>query len=96
VAEPRDYWRMLEPLGAGIDIWECEYLQPLAGEDAVLQWVTGTSLRPLISALSEDWRNAFVADFAARLREAYPRESDGTTLFPFKRLFILASRPRSS
>jgi trans-aconitate 2-methyltransferase len=93
VAEARDYWRMLEPLGAGIEIWECDYLQALSGEDAVLQWVSGTALRPLLAALDEDWREAFTSDYAARLREAYPREGDGTTLFPFRRLFILASRP---
>src|SRR5579859_304585 len=93
VAQARDYWRMLEPLGAGIDIWECDYLQSLQGEDAVLQWVSGTALRPLLAVLTEGEREAFVADYAARLREAYPRESDGTTLFPFRRLFILATRP---
>lgn len=93
VAEPRDYWRMLEPLGAGIDIWECDYLQTLSGEDAVLQWMLGTTLRPLLAVLSEDWREDFLAEYGARLREAYPRESNGTTLFPFRRLFILASRP---
>lgn len=93
VAGAEDYWRMLKPLGAEIDIWECDYLQPLSGEDAVLQWVSGTSLRPLLAVLDKERREAFVADFAARLRAAYPRENDGTTLFPFKRLFILASRP---
>jgi trans-aconitate 2-methyltransferase len=92
VAEPRDYWRMLEPLGAGVDIWQCDYLQLLTGEDAVLQWVLGTALRPLLAVLSEDWRQSFLAEYAARLREAYPRESNGTTLFPFRRLFILARR----
>lgn len=93
VADARDYWRMLEPLGAGIDIWECDYLQVLEGEDAVLQWILGSALRPLLAALEADWREAFLADYSARLREAYPRESNGTTLFPFKRLFILATKP---
>ena len=93
VAEPRDYWRMLEPLGAGIDIWECDYLQALQGEDAVLQWVSGTALRPLLAVLTEEERKDFVADYGARLREAYPMEPGGTTLFPFRRLFILASKP---
>ena len=27
---------------------------------------------------------------AARLRQAYPPETDGATLFPFRRLFIVA------
>lgn len=93
VADSRDYWRMLEPLGAEIDIWECDYLQPLSGEDAVLQWVLGSALRPLLAVLDEGEKEDFLADYGARLREAYPRENGGTTLFPFRRLFILASKP---
>jgi len=93
VAEPGEYWRLLKPLGAEIGLWESEYLQALEGEDAVLQWMLGTTLRPLLAALSDEWREAFLAAYGARLREVYPREN-GVTLFPFRRLFILASRPR--
>jgi trans-aconitate 2-methyltransferase len=34
-------------------------------------------------------RVQFEADYALRLRAAYPRLADGTTLFPFRRLFIV-------
>jgi len=94
VAEPADYWRMLEPPGADTDIWECDYLQSLSGEDPVLQWMLGTTLRPLLAVLSDREREGYLTVYRALLREAYPRESDGTTLFPFRRLFILASKPR--
>ena len=93
VAQPQDYWRMLKPLGAQLDIWECDYQQALSGEDAVLQWMMGTTLRPLLAVLTEEQRAAFLETFRDLLRPAYPRESDGSTLFPFRRLFILASRP---
>jgi trans-aconitate 2-methyltransferase len=36
---------------------------------------------------------AFEAAYAQRLRAAYPRRPDGRTLFPFRRLFIVARRP---
>ena len=93
VAEPGEYWRMLKTLGAEIEIWETDYLQALEGEDAVLQWMLGTTLRPLLAALSDGQRDDFLDSYGARLRDAYPREG-GVTLFPFRRLFILASRPR--
>ena len=35
-------------------------------------------------------RAGFEADYALRLRVAYPRRADGSTLFPFRRLFIVA------
>jgi trans-aconitate 2-methyltransferase len=43
--------------------------------------------------VAEPRRAAFLAEYGLRLRDAYPREDDGTTLFPFRRLFILATRP---
>ena len=32
----------------------------------------------------------YEAAYAARLNRAYPRRADGKTLFPFRRLFIVA------
>lgn len=75
-----------------LDLWETEYLHRLEGEDAVLNWVRGTALLPVFAALAGTEREAYLADYGARLREAYPRRSDGITLFPFRRLFIVARR----
>jgi trans-aconitate 2-methyltransferase len=35
---------------------------------------------------------AFYARYAELLAEAYPTRADGITLFPFRRLFIVARR----
>jgi trans-aconitate 2-methyltransferase len=93
VAPPADYWRMLQALGARLDIWECDYLQVLSGEDPIVQWMLGTTLRPFLAVLSETERDAYLGLYRDLVREAYPREADGSTLFPFRRVFILASKP---
>ena len=49
-------------------------------------------MRPLIAALDGAEGEAFLADYAARLRPAYPRGPDGRTPFPIRRLFIVAAR----
>ncbi|HVY03834.1 MAG TPA: trans-aconitate 2-methyltransferase, partial [Caulobacterales bacterium] len=72
------------------DIWEVEYLQQLEGANAVMEWTKGTALKPLLDALDEPWRGQFLADYTARVNAAYPRRADGITLFPFRRLFIVA------
>ncbi len=64
----------------------------LEGEDPVVEWTKATGLRPYLDALDEAERGAFLADYAARLRRAYPSRGDGRTLFPFRRLFIVAFR----
>jgi trans-aconitate 2-methyltransferase len=92
VAGPAWYYDLLAPLGARLDIWESEYLQVLQGADPVLDWTRATALRPVIAALEPAEQARFEADYAERLRAAYPRRPDGCTLFPFRRLFIVATR----
>jgi trans-aconitate 2-methyltransferase len=88
--KPDAYYNILQPYAAGLDIWETEYLQLLEGEDAVYHWVSGTGLRPFVQALNGEEREAFIAAYKAKLNAAYPRRSDGVTLFPFRRLFVVA------
>lgn len=92
VALPGVYRDLLAPLSSWRDIWETDYIQELSGEDAVLEWIRSTALRPLLDALEEKDRPAFEAEVRARLRRAYPRQADGMTLFPFRRLFMVAVR----
>ncbi len=94
VATPEFYYDLLSSNAQSLDIWESEYAQILEGKDPVLAWVKGTALKPLLDALDEtgnpDWKDAFLDDYRARLAEAYPERKDGRTLFPFRRLFIVA------
>jgi len=87
-----DYFDILAPLTRSVDIWETTYLHVLEGEDPVLTWVSGTGLRPFVQPLDPEEREQFLAQYRARLREAYPRRADGKTLLPFQRLFVVATR----
>lgn len=90
---PSFYYDLLSPLAAGgLDIWETEYLHVLEGKDPVLEWVRGSALRPVVAALEPELAQEFEARYAARLRAAYPRRSDGRTLLPFRRIFMVARR----
>lgn len=90
VAEPAFYYDVLSRKVARLDVWETEYLQVLSGPDPVKEWTKGTWLKQFLDALAEPERGAFEADYADRLRRAYPARPDGNTLFPFRRLFLLA------
>lgn len=92
VAELAAYYGMLATRAAALDVWECQYLQVLEGENPVLEWTMGSALRPVLALLEGAERSAFLADYAARLAAAYPRRPDGHTLLPFRRLFIVARR----
>jgi trans-aconitate 2-methyltransferase len=92
VEEPGTYLAQLAELGLHVDAWETTYLQVLPGEDAVLRWMRGTGLRPVLSALpDDDARAAFEAEYGELLRRAYPPQAFGTVL-PYRRIFFVAQR----
>ncbi|SEP45297.1 trans-aconitate 2-methyltransferase [Amycolatopsis saalfeldensis] len=93
VADPQAYATLLADEGCAVDAWETTYLQRLSGERAVLEWITGTALRPVRAALDDtDWA-AFREQLAPLLDAAYPPRPDGTTWFEFRRIFFVAQTP---
>jgi trans-aconitate 2-methyltransferase len=95
VAEPAEYANFLLPLADELEIWETRYLHILRGNHPVLAWSQGAALAPLLAELRDEAeRNRFLAEYVRRIAQAYPPRPDGTTLFPFRRLFIIARRGR--
>ena len=92
VLDPAEYFDLLAADAARLDVWTTEYLQALEGEDPVLEWVSGTGLRPILNGLADEERERFLDRYRAALRDAYPRRSDRVTLYPFRRLFLVAVR----
>jgi len=89
VGAPQDYYEIFHERASEVDIWETEYAQILEGDDPVFSWVSGTALRPLLGALDAGEQQAFTELYKSALQKAYPRQSDGKTLFAFKRIFIV-------
>lgn len=86
------YWDTLRPHVADLDIWETTYHQVLAGADPVFEWVSGSILRPVFAGLPPDQLERFSVACREKLLSDYPQRPDGTTLFPFRRLFIVATK----
>ena len=90
---PESYWDWLNPLCEEVDIWTTTYLHALEGDDPIVEWVKGSSIRPYLQRLDDPaQRDAFLNAVRASFSGLHPRRSDGITLFPFQRLFILARR----
>lgn len=88
------YHAILLAAGATVDLWETIYHHELAGPDPVLEWLRGTTLLPVHAALGGADSPAglcFEQALGERLRAAYPPDAMGRTLFPFRRLFFVAT-----
>ena len=92
VEETEIYYDLLANRVRNLNIWETEYLQVLEGKDPVLEWVKSTGLRPIVNALSDAELEHFLAEYRCRLRDAYPHRPNGRTLYPFRRLFLVAQK----
>jgi trans-aconitate 2-methyltransferase len=92
VEDPALYYNALKPLSAELDLWETNYQQVLTGPDPVAQYTSSTGLRPFLEALEPTERAGFYETYVGLVAKAYPTRADGTTLFPFRRLFIVARR----
>jgi trans-aconitate 2-methyltransferase len=75
--------------GLHVNAWQTTYFHILEGADPVLEWLRGTTLRPILERLADDEHGEFLAEYGAVLGQAYPKR-DGKTVFPFRRTFVVA------
>jgi trans-aconitate 2-methyltransferase len=90
--DPDEYLSVLLDAGLVASAWETTYFQMLQGDNAVLEWMKGTALRPVLTALPADAHESLLATYGALLRDAYPQTAHGTVL-PYRRVFAVGRRP---
>lgn len=84
------YYDWVAPLCQDLRLWETRYIHILEGENPVADWTKGAALRPILEGLSPDAARIFEGRYRHRVQQAYFAQEDGKTLFPFKRLFLIA------
>jgi len=93
MASASEYFSMLRPHCARVDVWRTTYHHQLSGGAAgVVEWFKGSGLIPFLSPLTEEERAQYLRHYLAAVAEAYPALADGSVLLPFPRLFIVATR----
>ena len=90
VDTPSVYAGLFSAAGCAVDAWETTYIHELSGDTPVLDWITGTALTEVRERLPEELWTRFRAELIPMLAEAYPRRPDGSTFFPFRRVFVVA------
>jgi trans-aconitate 2-methyltransferase len=87
------YYDLLAPDSTSVDIWETRYVMVMPRVESIVDWTAGTALRPFLDALPDEAdRKNFVRDYTTALRSEYKPRTDGKVLFPFRRLFQVATR----
>lgn len=94
--DPSTYLQILSAHGLTVDAWETTYIHVLdpegSSDNPVLDWVTGTGLRPMLDVLEDEAeREEFIATYADKVLSAYPRSRAGV-LLPFRRVFAVGRK----
>lgn len=90
VEPPESYAGALTDAGCAVDAWETTYVHQLTGDTPVLDWITGTALTQVRSRLTDDQWESYRQAMIPVLADAYPMRADGTTFYPFRRIFVVA------
>ena len=88
----REYYDIANAVFGNALMWQTDYYHRMDSHDNILEFLKGTALRPYAERLDAEQTQAFFDRVLKNLENAYPRESDGSLLFTFKRLFIVAYR----
>jgi len=93
--EPGFYFDTLSPLGGSVDLWESTYWHVLKDRTALIEWYSGTGMRPWLERLGDDAeRQAFKDAVLEAAAPVYPVRADGSVFFPFRRIFFTATKAR--
>jgi trans-aconitate 2-methyltransferase len=85
------YWEMLSPLGQ-VEAWETDYVQqldPTPDMHPVRAFTQATAMRPFVEKLTPAEVETYVSAYDKALASAYPVQTDGTALMPFRRVFFV-------
>ncbi|KAG3089339.1 hypothetical protein PC123_g7467 [Phytophthora cactorum] len=94
--DPGFYYELFKSIDKDVelDMWATVYAQVLEGDNPVADFVGSTGLRPFMEALNDP--STAATEFEHKYREliaaAYPKQSDGRTIFNFKRFFAVATK----
>jgi trans-aconitate 2-methyltransferase len=70
--DPAGYITLLGDLGLRAEARETDYAYPLTGGGRLLEYWSGSVLRPALAPLAAEEAERFTAEFSRRVSEAYP------------------------
>ncbi len=90
---PADYYyNCLTRHSKRIELWETSYFHIMQSCHDILEMIKSTGMKPYLEKIHDDkMKKTFEIEVAGELEKVYNKQPDGAILFPFRRLFFIAS-----
>ena len=75
-----------------MNVWTTDYYHVMDSHSDIIEFMSSTALRPYQQAFDKVTYDAFIEKVLEELKKSYPSLQNGKVLFPFKRLFIVATK----
>ena len=89
IETPDWYIGKLHALGFAVSLWETIYHHRMPDAEAIVEWMKGTTLTPILATLPEADAAEFLVEMTRSVSGAY-RSGPAGVIFPFRRLFFVA------
>lgn len=91
--EVESYYNLFARCGVSQQaLWETTYYQEMLNSGNIFDWVRGTGLRPVLTAMDEKNQEHFRELYLEEIAKHYVTQSNGKLLFPFRRFFMVCAR----
>lgn len=84
------YYDLLTKSGASsLQLWETEYFQEMSDHQEIFDWVKGTALRSVLSAMDTENQAQFANAYVKAIAKKYPLRANNKILLPYRRIFMV-------
>jgi trans-aconitate 2-methyltransferase len=91
--EPGFYYNILSALAPRVILWKTAYYHVLHDHQALIEWYSSTGMKTYLERLTgEAEKTVFRNQVLEACRDSYLLQKDGRIVYPFERLFFIASR----
>lgn len=87
-----DYCNILANHSDNLSVWTTDYYHVMDSHEDIIAFMSSTALRPYQQVLDKDTYDMFIERVLVELKKVYPKLQNGKVLFPFKRLFVIATK----
>lgn len=89
---PEETYDILSSVSSKTEMWETTYYHIVYSHNAVIDWYTGSGLKPYLDCLDDNEKVFFTDALLERIKVYFPLRNNGAVILKMPRLFFIAKK----